>query len=352
MRRVIVAAGGRVELTDAAVPTPHTGEALIATTVAGVCGTDTNAAVGRHPFIRLPYAPGHEVVGVIEALEPGRDGTGCTGAGGAPLVVGDRVTVEPPLPCGQCKPCRTARPNLCERLEFFGCNWSQGGMAEHFTVRTDRLHRVPDGIGDLRAALAEPLATPVHAVRLAGPSLAGKTVAILGAGTIGLLTLVAARAAGATGIVVTDPRADKRERAQRLGAAAALDAAGPDLVQELRATLGESADVVFDCVAVETTVRTAVLLAGNGGTVVIVGVPAGEVLVPLHLVQDNQIRIQGSATYLTEDFAEALRLLDQGDVSEADMITCELPLERAAEAFAASASGAEVKVVLRPEGRD
>lgn len=348
MRRVVVRADGRVEVEDAPVPEPLAGEVLITMRVAGVCGSDTSATVGRHPFIRLPYAPGHEVVGVVQDLGPGRSGHG---ADGRRLVVGDRVTVEPPLPCGRCKPCRTSRPNLCERLEFFGCNWPQGGMAELFTVRSDRLHRIPDGLDDLQAALVEPLATPLHAVRLAGPELSGRSVAILGAGTIGLLTLAAARAAGAVGVVVTDPRADKRERALHLGAAAALDATSPRLVDQIRSALGESADVVFDCVVTEATVRAAVQLAGNGGTVVLVGVAAGDVLVPLHLVQDHQIRIQGSATYLAEDYADAFRLIAAGHVRVEDLITCQLPLERAAEAFAASASGAEIKVVLRPGGR-
>lgn len=344
MRRVVVRVGGAVELEDVPVPRPLAGEALVATLVAGVCGTDTNAAIGRHPFIQLPYAPGHEVVGVIEEL-----GAGATGAHGALLTVGERVTVEPPLPCGSCKPCHTGRSNLCERLKFFGCNWSQGGMAEHFTVRADRLHRIPNALDDLQAALVEPLATPVHAVRLAGGDLTGRTVAILGAGTIGLLTLAAVRAAGATDVVVTDLRADKRERALRLGASAALDAGSAGLVEQVRDALGQSADVVFDCMAIEATVRAAVQMAANGGTVVVVGVAAGDVLVPLHVIQDGQIRLQGSATYLAEDYADALRLIADGHVRVEDIITRQLPLEQAADAFAASASGAEVKVVLRPQ---
>ena len=121
---------------------------------------------------------------------------------------------------------------------------------------------------------------------------------ILGAGTIGLLVLAVVRAHGVRRVVVTDPLPAKRALAEQLGADVVLDAAADDIVAQARAALGESADVVFDCVAVTATVRQAVGMASKGGTVVIVGVPADDVNVPLAVVQDHQIRIQGSATYL------------------------------------------------------
>ena len=145
--------------------------------------------------------------------------------------------------------CTTARENLCENLQFFGCGYTQGGMAELFSIRADRLHVVPDELDDRTAALIEPLSTPVHAVRLAG-DLAGKTVVILGAGTIGLLLLAVVRHQQPARIVVTDPLAEKRARAARPGADEVIDAGVADLPGEVRLALGQSADVVFDCVAV------------------------------------------------------------------------------------------------------
>ena len=191
MRRVVVYPG-RIAVEAADIPAPGPNEALVRTLVAGVCGSDLHAARGRHPFVQLPYRPGHEVVGVIEAA-----------GSGAGVASGQRVIVEPDLPCWTCKMCTTGRENLCENLQFFGCGYPQGGMADYFTLPANRLHPVPDALDDNAAALIEPLSTPVHAVRLAG-DVAGRSVAILGAGTIGLFTLAVLRAHGAGKVVSTD----------------------------------------------------------------------------------------------------------------------------------------------------
>ena len=341
MRRVVVQDGGAVETTTVEVPEPGEGEVLVRTLVSGVCGSDTHAAHGAHPFIRLPYAPGHEVVGRIGALGPG-----------APehLEVGQRVTVEPTLVCGRCKQCRAGRENLCEELGFFGCGADQGGMADWFTIAGTRLHLVPEDFTDEQAALIEPLSTPVHAVRLACAGigdLTGRSVAIIGAGTIGLLVLAAARHFGARDVVVTDVLPAKRERAARLGAGAVVDATGADVVGEVREALGESADVVFDCVAIQQTVDQAIAMALKAGTVVVVGVPTADVTVPLPLVQDQQVRIQGSATYLPADYRTAIEIIAAGEVSAEDLVTATFPLDQAAQAFAASSGGEHVKVLVR-----
>jgi threonine dehydrogenase-like Zn-dependent dehydrogenase len=132
----------------------------------------------------------------------------------------------------------------------------------------------------------------------------------------------------------------------QIGADVALDATADDIVTHARTALGESADVVFDCVAITPTVRHAVAMASKGGTVVIVGVPVGDVAIPLPVVQDHQIRIQGSATYLPEDYAESIRLLADGAVDVDAIITAEVPLTRAADAYALSSGGEHVKVLV------
>jgi 2-desacetyl-2-hydroxyethyl bacteriochlorophyllide A dehydrogenase len=334
MRRVTVRAQG-VVLVDAERPEPGPGEVLVEPTVIGVCGSDVHAAAGHHPFVSLPYNPGHEVVGVVRQL----------GSGVTDVQVDDRVVVEPTLPCWSCKHCRAGRINLCEQLRFFGCVHDQGGMADYFTIPANRVHVLPAEMSDRQAVLIEPLATPVHAVALSG-GVADAAVAIIGAGTIGLLVLAASRAAGARRVVMTDVQPGKRARALRLGADAVVDADRPDVVEAMREELGESADVVFDCVAVQGTVDQAVRLAMKGGSVMIVGVPASPVTVPLPEVQDQQVRMQGSAMFMPADFIAATRMIQTGHVREADLITAQFPLEKAAEAFAASASGQEVKVVL------
>ena len=334
MQRVVVGAEG-VAIVEADVPSPGPGEVLVRTVLAGICGSDTHALQGRHPFITLPYAPGHEAGGVVE-----RVGDGVTA-----LTAGQRVVLEPFLPCWQCKQCRAGRQNVCERMRFFGCAHDQGAMASFFTVDARRLHVVPGELDWTEAALIEPLSTPVHALRLAG-GVSGRTVAILGAGTIGLLTLQVARAYGAKRIVVTARSQRSRERAQGFGADATVDATATDAVAQARAALGESAHVVVDCVAEQSTIHQALALADKGGTVVVVGVPAGNVSIPLPAVQDSQLRIQGSATYLPDDFAEAMRLLADGKVAVDEMVTAVHPLGEAARAFADAASGAHIKVLL------
>jgi 2-desacetyl-2-hydroxyethyl bacteriochlorophyllide A dehydrogenase len=338
MRRAVVSAEQVAAVQQVDVPVPAAGEALVAMTSAGVCGSDTHALHGRHPFIRLPYAPGHEAIGMVTGVADGV----------TEVRVGERVVVVPTLPCWNCKQCRAGRENLCENLEFFGCNYAQGGMADFFTIPANRLHVVPDELDDRQAILIEPLATPVHAVRLAGP-LDGKSVAILGAGTIGLMVLVTALNRGAARVVVTDVLAAKRQRALDLGAHAVVDAGRPDAASAVRDALGESADVVFDCVAIQHTVGQAIAIALNAGTVVIVGVPAHDVTIPLPLIQDHQVRIQGSATYVDEDFAASVDLLLADKVRPQDFITGVFSLDAVAQAFAASTSGEHIKVIVTAE---
>jgi 2-desacetyl-2-hydroxyethyl bacteriochlorophyllide A dehydrogenase len=338
IREVVVTAPGVVEIWESPAPAPGPGEALIRMRAVGICGSDIHASHGRHPFVPLPYRPGHEVVGTVEATGAGVD---------APL--GRRVVIEPILACGHCKYCSDGRYNLCATMAFFGCTAPTGGLAELFVVPADRLVPVPDDLTDTAAALIEPLSTPVHAVRLAGPDLTGRTVAVLGAGTIGLLTLAAARRAGAARIAVSDTLPAKRDLARRLGADSVHDASAPGMVEDVRADLGTSADVVFDCVAVQQTIDQAVAIAVKGGTVVVVGVPAAPVTVPLPEIQDLQVRIQGSATYVREDIDAAIAMLTGGAVDVDAVVTARFPFHRAPEAFAEASSGRQVKVIVTAE---
>ena len=340
-RRVLVSAPGVIDIVAEALPDllPH--EALVSLRVAGVCGSDLHGLHGSHPTMKPPYYPGHEVVGVVERV----------GAEVDAVVVGQLVTPEPTLACGHCKMCRTGRSNICENLEFFGCGFREGGMADLFAVDASRLHVIPEGF-DLRlASLIEPLATPVHAVRLAG-DLSGKSVVIIGAGTIGLLVLAAAKAHGAGRIVVTDVLESKRQGALDRGADVAVDAADPDLAATVRAALGETADVVFDCVSIQPTIASAVDMVQRGGTIVVVGVPAKPVQFALFELQERQMRLQGAATYTREDYEESIAILASGAIDAAGMITAHYPLEQTADAFAAAANGDQIKVLVTGAGVD
>ncbi|MFD8388598.1 zinc-binding dehydrogenase [Streptomyces sp. NPDC059680] len=340
VRRVLVRSLDDISLEQVPAPVPGDDELLVRTTVVGVCGSDTHAAAGHHPFIDLPYRPGHEAVGVVAAAGSGaeEDFTPC-----------DRVVIEPNLYCGRCPQCLSGRYNICQELKVFGCQ-TPGAMTDLFTIPADRVHRVPDGMTDIEAALIEPLATPVHAVAKAG-DLTGRSVAVLGAGPIGLLTLLAARHAGAVRIAVTDLLDGKRARAMRLGADAALDADAPDLVEQVHAALGGPVDVVFDCVSREQSMAQATALVTKGGHIVVVGVGApGTTPIRLDLVQDREIRLEGTLMYTGEDYRTAMSLIASGAVDTTEIVTATYPLPDAAKAFAASVDPEQVKVLVTVDG--
>ena len=332
MRRLLLPKPGVVEIVEAPRPTPGPGEIRVRPRVVGICGSDLHALAGDHPFIDLPCTPGHEVVGIVEEL-----GSGVIGP-----PVGTRVLLEPNLVCGQCPYCRSGRYNLCEHLAVVSCQ-GPGAMADAFAAPAGRFHCVPDSLSDA-AALVEPLSTATHALRLAG-DLSGRTVAILGGGSIGLLALVAARAAGATAIALSEPHEQKRRRAERLGASLTVEPA-VEPVSTIRSAFGGRADVVFDCVSIQSSISQAIALAEKGGSVIVVGVAAGDVTIPLPIVQDREVLIQGSAMYVAEDVQRAMDLMASGAVPVDELVTATFHLDEGPKAFAAAASGDEVKVHL------
>lgn len=321
-----------------ASPEPGPGEFRVRSVAVGICGSDLHAFDGSHPFISLPVVPGHEVAGIVDVAGPDARG----------FQPGDRVLLEPNLVCGRCFYCVSGRYNLCEKLEVIGCQ-TAGALAEAFVAPGGRLHHVPEGMSWSAAALVEPLSTATHAARIAG-DLNGATIAVLGSGSIGLLTMLSARAAGAVAIAMTDPVESKRRGALELGATAAVDPREPEAAQAIRGALPHRPDVVFDCVASEASLKQAIGLAEKGGTVIVVGVPRGPVQVPLPIIQDQEIRIQGSAMYVGEDVLHAIQLLADGLVDADRIVTARYPLERAAEAFAAARSGSHVKVHVTLDG--
>jgi 2-desacetyl-2-hydroxyethyl bacteriochlorophyllide A dehydrogenase len=336
-RRVVVSSLDDIAVETEPVPHPRPGEVRVRPTVVGVCGSDTHACLGSHPFIDLPYRPGHEVVGVVDEIGDGVEGLGA----------GDRVVVEPNLACGRCPQCRAGRYNICANLQVFGCQ-TPGGLADRFVIAADRLHRLPSSLADLDAVLIEPLATPVRAVRSTG-DLTGKSVLILGAGPIGLLAMTAARTAGAARIAVTDLQASKRERAAQLGADVIIDGRASNAVEQVTLALDGPTDVVFDCVARGTSMAQATDVVAKGGEIVIIGVGApGQTPVRLDLIQDREIVVRGSLMFVAQDFATSLRLVTAGAVRADDLVTSVFEgLDGAAGAFRASTDPEECKVLVR-----
>jgi 2-desacetyl-2-hydroxyethyl bacteriochlorophyllide A dehydrogenase len=336
MRQVWLEEPEHISVRQAPCPDPRAGQVLVRTEQVGICGSDLHAYHGRHPFITLPVVPGHEAVGTVELA----------GEGVSNIKPGDRVILEPNIICGECEYCRSGRYNLCDHLTVVGCVGPlHGAMADFFIAPATRFVVADPRLNLAEATMVEPLATGTHAVRVSG-GVTGKRVAVLGAGAIGLLTLQAAKAAGASTIVATDLNLTKRDLARSLGATAAFDPTQPDVVDQMRRQLGGHADVVFDCVSIQQTMDQAIALALKGGTVVVVGVPEDDVRVPLALIQDREVRIQGSAMYTREDVLEAMRLIAEGEVDVRTLVTQTFSLDQAAAGFAAANAGGEVKVQL------
>ncbi|SDQ05520.1 zinc-dependent alcohol dehydrogenase [Leucobacter chromiiresistens] len=338
VRRIVVNAADDIRVEQVPAPVAGANEVLVRSTIVGICGSDVHAAHGRHPFMSLPFWPGHEVIGVVEAA----------GDGAPADLVGRRVVVEPNLACGECTPCRRGRYNICATLDVFGCQ-TPGGMTDRFTIAADRVIPLPDDLSDREAALIEPLATPVHAVRRAG-DLTGARVVVLGAGPIGLFVTIAALHAGAEAVVVADLLESKRARAERLGATGSFDSSAPDAAEAALRELGGKADVVFDCVSRESTVRLAIELLEKGGTVMTVGVPAGPTTVDLELIQDREISLLGNLMYVRTDVEVAIGLLRERRLPLDELITGVFSLDEAQQAFDASNDPEQVKVLVEIAG--
>ncbi len=334
IRRVVVNSIDDIRVEATSAPTPSAGEVLVRSTVVGICGSDMHAAHGRHPFMSLPFWPGHEVVGVVADVGEGVDAA----------LRGRRVVIEPNLACGDCEQCAGGRYNICSTLDVFGCQ-TPGGMTDQFVIAADRVVALPDQLDDMWAALIEPLATPVHAVRRAG-DLTGKRVVVLGAGPIGLFLTVAALDAGADCVVVADLLPTKRERAERLGAVGSFDPTQPDAAARALELLGGQAHVVFDGVSRASTVALAIDVLGKGGKLMTVGVPAGETPIRLDLVQDRELEIYGNLMYVREDVEHAIDLLERRPFPIEEIVTATFSLDAAAEAFAASDDPEQVKVLI------
>lgn len=314
-----------VRVREVPRPTPGPDEVLIAVARVGICGSDLHAYHGQHPFIQLPVVPGHEFAGTVAEI----------GANVRGFAIGQRVTVEPSLVCGACYNCTHGRYNICEHLRVIGCQ-TDGALAEYLTVPAAKALPLPDSLTWDQAALLEPLAVAVHAVRV-GRFQPGANVLILGAGTIGLMVLQAAKASGAGQVVITDLIPHRLDLALRLGAERAVNPAQADLAQVLEETFGpQRADVIFECVGVAATAREAVRVARKGTRIVLAGVFEEEVPLNLGLVQDRELELVGTLMYAGDDFPTAIRLAESGQVRVEPLITHRFPLSRAAEAFAAA----------------
>jgi 2-desacetyl-2-hydroxyethyl bacteriochlorophyllide A dehydrogenase len=295
-------------------------EVLVRPEAAGICGSEIEGYLGRMPYRVPPLIMGHEFAGTVVAV----------GRGAGDEWSGRHVAVNPLLSCRACVRCKAGERNLCAERRLIGVHVA-GGFAERVAVPAANLIALADRVDARTGALVEPLANAVHAVGLGRRLVAAETATVLGAGTIGMFALHAARAAGISDVRVVEPHAARRAAALAAGARAA-HADADEVARERRA------DLVIDAVGATATRRAALDVVRPGGAVVLLGLHEDESALPFHRVVRDQVALQGSFAYTDADFAAALELLAGGKVSLGDLPGTR-PLEAGPEAFATLAAG-------------
>jgi threonine dehydrogenase-like Zn-dependent dehydrogenase len=322
--------GALFTVDEVAEPRPGRGQALVAVQAAGICGTDVHATQGLFPWTP-PMVLGHEYTGVVRDVGPGV----------SPRLVGRAVACEPSYGCGACPECAEGRVSQCPRCTRVG------GFAERVVLPVRCLHALPRGLDPVTAAMTEPAAcclAGLEQFRMPADAI----VLVIGGGIMGLLTMVLARRRGARRLLLSDPIAERRAMAKRLGASATIDPTSEDLRKRVEAvTRGRGADVVCEAVGKPELVAEALTLVRPTGVLQLVGVnPKGSQL-PLDLwdVHFREIKLHG-AFGRGGAFRRALALMPRLRVKP--LVTARFPLDRIEAAFAHAAAGRGVKTVIVP----
>ena len=330
-------------MVDRPVPEPKPGWVRVAVSSVGICGTDLHFFSGAFPS-PAGLLPGHEIGGTIDLVG---ESTGT----GPELEPGQAVAVEPLVTCGRCPYCRTGDYTRCQTRMLLGVT-GRGGMAELMTAPATSIYPLPDGLTGADGALVEPLAVCVRGVRRAGVEL-GDRVLVLGSGTIGLLSVLAARAAGASEIAVTARHPHQQAAAADFGAAVFATA------DEAAAGLGDSwADVVLETVGGRaSTLSEAVRLARPGASIGMLGIFDGPAGLPGLDFSTKELQLVGSNCYARagarSDFDIAVSLLAQHADQVRTIVTHRFTLDDVNAAFRTAADKSEqsIKVAIHPSSR-
>jgi L-iditol 2-dehydrogenase len=323
---------GDIRIEERPMPEPGPREVLVEVTSVGVCGSDVHyyehGRIGSH-VVRAPLVLGHESAGRVVAL----------GEGASKHAEGDRVTLEPGVPCGRCRECRAGRYNLCPDVVFFGTPPVDGAFARYVTIHEDFAFALPESLSDDVGALMEPLSVGIWACRKAGVS-AGDRVLVTGAGPIGLLAMQVALAFGATQVEISDVNERRLELARRTGATRALRA-GEDEPAE--------ADALIECSGHPGALQAGIAALRPAGTAVLVGMGPGESgEVPLALIQGRELWVTGTFRY-ANTYPTAIALAATGRVDLDAIITGHFGLEDTETALRAGRDDpGSVKPVVHP----
>lgn len=315
-----------IRIEDVPEPELKPGEVKVKIKSCGICGSDLHE-FRSGPFI-IPRRP-HPLTGrsggpVILGHEFSADVVQSTESAES-YQAGDRVVANPLIYCGKCHYCRNGQYIMCTQLGTYGFA-SDGAFAEYAVFPGNALLKLPDSVTDEMGAFVEPLAVALHAVNRSGMAL-GDTVAVVGAGPIGLLVMQACRAAGARKIFVIEPMASRRQLAEKLGASAIFD---PEADEPGKAiadhTDGLRVDVAFDCVGIQASFDTALSLTGRRATICVVGLSLKPIQVPFIRLWGHEKNITFSSGY-EKEFPAAIDLLADGRIETDSMITARINLD-------------------------
>jgi (R,R)-butanediol dehydrogenase / meso-butanediol dehydrogenase / diacetyl reductase len=316
-----------IRIEDIARPTPLPGQVLIEVARNGICGSDLHTYVGAAEGGAAMHLPnivlGHEFSGTVRDVGEGVDD----------LAIGTHVAIAPIEWCGSCYACHHAMPQMCRSLGIYGGYRLplHGGLAPFVAVSRRSAFVVPDGLSVVDAALTEPMAVAVHAVRRA-PQLLGANVLVLGAGPIGLGVLQAAIAAGATTTIVTELSEARRQAARRLGATTVIDPVSDDLRGAVRDLARDGVDVVFETTANSTALNHGIRVLRPRGTLVSLAGWGQPAALQMGVAMAKEIDLRFTITYEPAvDFPATLAMLASGAFSPEVLISDHIPLDRLVE---------------------
>jgi len=330
MKSLRLYAPGDLRLGDEPVPVPAAGDKLLQVKAVGICGSDLRwykeAAIGD-ARLGNPLVLGHEFTAVTQE--------------------GQRVAVDPAIPCGKCEYCKRGDSNLCESLVFAGHGERDGALREQIAWPERCLFPIPEALSDADGVLLEPLGIAIHAVDLAHLQI-GMSVGVFGCGPIGLLVLQLTRLAGADKITATDILPHRVEAARELGADEAGLVTGKLDDQQLAQFDRREFDVVFETAGENEAVEMAVAAARPGGKVMLVGIPPDDRTSFTASVARRKGLTLKLVRRMKLTYPRAIHLVESGKVNVRSLVTHTFPLERAAEAFTLAARREGLKIIITP----
>ena len=283
MKVVVMEGIGKMGYMERPIPTPKADEVLVKLEYVGICGSDMHyyetGAIGDY-VVKPPFVLGHEPGGTVVEV----------GSNVKHLKVGDRVALEPGKTCGHCEFCRQGKYNLCPDVVFFASPPVDGVFQEYVAHEAALCFKLPDNVSTLEGALIEPLAVGFHAANQ-GEAHAGQTAVVMGAGCIGLVSMMALKAEGVSRVYVVDVMQKRLDKAMELGADGVINGKDEDAVEAVRKlTEGAGCDLVIETAGTEITTRQAIHMAKKGANVVLVGYSkTGEMTLPMSLVLDKEL---------------------------------------------------------------